>query len=233
MAKGTMHSIKDFLNSIFGDTDFKYAKELAFACVIIALCVGGYYGYRWYNKNQEQAAHQLFARNVEEFEREVEEGKAEGWQNVETLFQLGYDQHSKSSLAPYFLIYKAEAMIRQNKDATKVLEDALNQMPNNSPIKSLYGTKLALMLLDTKTDTQEAEDARNKGIDMLKNIAADTSSTGNDVASYYLGLYYWNNNDMNQAKEVWGKLIDTQKDVQKLGQSPWALLAQEKLGQIV
>jgi predicted negative regulator of RcsB-dependent stress response len=239
MAKNIMQSIGDSISSVFESIfgDFKYIKELLLAIVIIGLAVGGYFGFRWYQSNQEYAVHQLFAHNVEEFERVLEEGKPEDWANIETLFQLGHDQHPKSTFAPLFLLYKAEAMIKQNKDAKSIIADAISALPHNSPVKSLYATKLALMYLDAaqlpEADKQVAIQAHDKGLGMLKDLARDSANKNNDVAAYYLGLYYWNKNDMAQAKEAWQKLVDSQKNVtDKLGQSPWFLLAQEKLNQL-
>jgi len=223
---GIIGTLTSWYDDIFSE---KYAKEFALAVVIVALAAGSYYGYRWWTKNKDEAAHVLFAQNLEEFERMSQEGKAEDWVAIETLFKLGYDQYPKSSLAPYFLIYQSQAQLKQNKfdEALTTLDRAIAAMPGNSPVHGFYQTKAALMRLDSKnTDTHAL------GLEQLRAMTRDEKNLAYDVAAYHLGLYYWTNNDMVNAKEVWQKLIDATRSSEKPGQSPWAAQAQEKLTQI-
>lgn len=212
--------------------EYEYVKQIVIGVGLAAILVGGYYGYRWYTASYEQSAHRLFAQDADEFERVgQEEGKKEDWESVAALFDRGYEEYSKSSLAPYFLMYKAEVMRKQGKTEEEVftaLERALSAMPASSPLVSTYKVKMALMQLDSKSEEQ-----RKAGIDSLTKLAADTKSSGSDAAAYYLGLWYLTQNKAAQAKEVWEKLLDAYKDAKKLGESPWAMLAKEKVTQIV
>lgn len=222
-------AIKNVFQMIYDNTfgDLKYAKQTALAVLAAGIFAAGYYGHRWYRINQEQAAQQLFSHNVEEFERALEEGKKEDWANVESLFKLGYDQYSHSALAPFFLIYQAQAMLKQGKGAQafEAIDQAVHQMNTNSPLADLYKASIALMQIDSNDKAMQ-----EKGITQLQALANTPLSTGYDIASYYLGLYYMSNNDEPKAKEIWQKLINSQKDQPKMGQSPWAKLAQQKLG---
>lgn len=196
---------------------------IGFAVGLILL--GGFYGYRWYRTNQEEIAQRVFSQSVQEYERVLKEGKAQDWASVETLFKIGYSQYSHAALAPFFLVYQAQAMIKQDKtvQAHELLSQAVNAMSPSSVLYPLFKIKLALMTMET--NAQEA-------VAQLQLLADDTSSHFSDAAAYYLGEYYWIHNDHLHAKEAWQKMIDATKTDKKLGQSPWALLAQEKLAQL-
>ncbi len=225
VSKAVKNVFQMIFDSIFGD--LKYGRQAALAVLAVGLMTAGYYGYRWYRINQEQAAQQLFSHNVEEFERALEEGKKEDWANVESLFKIGYDQYSRSALAPFFLIYQAQAMLKQgnNTQAFQTLDKAVQQMDANSPLADVYKASMALMRIDSNDKaTQEA------GVNQLQALANTPTSMGYDIASYYLGLYYMAQNNENKAQEVWQKLIDSQKGQPKMAQSPWAKMAQQKLG---
>jgi predicted negative regulator of RcsB-dependent stress response len=121
-------------------------------------------------------------------------------------------------------LYQAQAMIKQgnNEQAREVLGKAVNAMPSSSDLAPLFNIKMALMNLDSNAPQAVAQ---------LKELATNTSSHFSDAAAYYLGQYYWINNDEKQAKEVWHKMINATQTDKKLGQSPWAQLAQEKMAQ--
>lgn len=213
--------------SIFGPQSSvcRYSKELAIGAIAALALGGAYYGYRWYNAGQEEVAQRMFAQNVQEYDRAVQEGKKEDWASIEAIFKLGYSQYSGSSLAPYFLVYQAQALIKQDKmqEAKEVLDKAVSSMSSSSPLQPLYAMKLALMTMDT--------DAK-AGIDQLQTLANDSSNKFSDAAAYYLGEYYWTHNEGGKAKEVWQKMIETTKTDKKLGQSPWAAMAQTTLEQV-
>lgn len=221
------HTVQSIFENIFGK-NFKYGKEITAAILLVLLATAGYFGYRWYFVHQEEVAQQLFAHNVEEFERVLQEGKKEDWANIESLFKIGYEQYSGTALAPFFLVYQSQAMLKQEKhtEAFEVFEKAVSKMNASAPITGVYKTSLALMRLDSKDQTM-----RDTGVKELIELSKDTQSTSFDIAAYYLGLYYMSMNEDAKAQEVWQKLIDSQKDVAKAGQSPWALMAQQKLGQ--
>lgn len=207
-------------------------KESSHATQILSIALagavvlaGGFYGYRWYRAGQEAVAQRVFSQDVQEYERVVQEGKAEDWASVETLFKIGHGQYANSAFGPFFLVYQAQAMAKQNKaeEARQLVAQAVNAMASSSPLYPLFKIKLALMTMDT--NPQEA-------IAQLELLANDSASHFSDAAAYYLGEYHWIKNDTARAKEVWQKMIDATKTDKKLGQSPWALLAQEKIAQL-
>lgn len=225
--KRMINAATEKISGLFGVQ--KKSSDTTTMAVTIGLVVGlvllgGFYSYRWYRAGQEEVAQRMFSQNVQEYERVMHEGKNEDWASLETLFKLGYNQYSHSVLAPFFLIYQAQAMIKQDKsqEAREVLAKAVDAMSSSSPLYPLFKIKLALITMDT--NAQEA-------VAQLQALANDTASHFNDAAAYYLGEYYWLNNEDAKAKEVWQKMIDATKTDKKLGQSPWASMAQEKLAQ--
>jgi len=212
------HSIQDLL--------VIWSKELIFAAALLLVIAGAYFGYRWHTNNKNQAAHMLFAQNLEELERISQEGNKEDWESVETLFKLGYDQYPKSSLAPYFLIYQGQALLKQGKldEARDIINLAVEKLPSDCPVLGLYKVKVALMGLDSK-----AQSTVDASLEQLQALAKNTELHVQDVAGYHLGLYYWVHNQMAKAQEVWLAMIEAVKTTEKTGQSPWAAKAQEML----
>lgn len=232
--KDVTYAVNTVFSSIFdslvSNKQFRYAKQLSIGLVFMVLLAGAWMGQRWFNAHKEESAYQLFAQNVEEFQRTMQEGRAQDWASVETLFKLGYDQYAGTTVAPYFLVYQAEAMERQGKSLDEVkgvLQRAIKEIPAHSPVLAHYQVKLALIQLDM---TQEQE--QKAGLESLRALAQDTKSIAHDTAAYYLGLYQMTHNETAQAQDTWKKLAESQKDVQKLGQSSWAHLAQQRLEQL-
>ena len=76
--------------------------------------------------------------------------------------------------------------------------------------------------------TDAADDKTvQEGLADLTAIANNKSSGSWDEAAYYLGLYYWEKNDITQAKALWQDLRDMPLDIE--GASPWAARVQAKL----
>jgi len=197
-------------------------KPFAIVAGLVVCATAGFYGYRWHAAQGEQAAQVVFADCMNQL-AQAQEG-TEPWSSVEQFFKMGYEQHSGSKLAPYFLAYQAEALIKQNKlaEAVVVMEKALDTMPKSSPVYGMYATKQALMNIDSN-DAALAQ----KGLEQLQVLAQDTKNLGQDVALYNLGLYYWSKNDLKKAQEVWAGFAALQKEGKDT--SPWAALAEQKL----
>lgn len=197
--------------------------------VAVAIVLGvALFGYGMYNRRYEQASFQLFAQNLEEYERMDQSAKKDDWASIALLFKMGYTQYKSSVLAPLFLAYQAQALLKQNnsQEAIVVMDQAVSGMKKSSPVYGLYKAKLALM----KVDSADAN-IHNEGIALLAELAQDSYNKSSDIAAYYLGLHYWDTKDVAKAKETWEKLVNSMKDSTK-GVSPWAQQAQAKLAQI-
>lgn len=214
-------------NSKSSTGGFKYTKEL-YAGLVIALVIGAAgSGYHWYSHVQEQRAHKILADCMHEYDKAV--SGVQDWSSVEQAFTLGYEKHSGSSLAPYFLAYKADVLIKQNKkdEAVVIFDTMAEQLSVSSPLYNPYMTKRALVKMDM-TD----ELTRKVGLQELTTLANDTTNSHRDMALYYLGLYYWAAQDIKQAQGIWTNLVALQTE-SKESRSPWAVLVETKLLQTV
>src|SRR5207244_3366268 len=73
------------------------------------------------------------------------------WAMVESLFQAGAQAHSRSYLYPYFLLFQADALLKQDKkiDALGVMEKALAAASVKDPLQPLLKLKSALIKIDS------------------------------------------------------------------------------------
>ncbi len=202
---------------------YPYAKEIVVAVVIVAVAAIIFWSYRSYHSHQESSAQIDFAHALESYQA-AQRGGAVTWPQLEILLQSGYEQHKKSSFAPYFLVYQSEAQIKQHKlsEAAGTLEKVLSLMPKDSPLLNLYKTKLALIEMDLPEKQQAA-------VEKLHALAYDKENHFNDYALYYLGLFTENQGQKEEAQKIWKELAESQHNEHRLAQSPWVLLAKEKL----
>lgn len=202
-----------------------YFKEIVSTVLICAGVFGGLYFYRTYQAQQEGAAQLIYAECLSEFERAQKEPAL--WPDVEVAARAGYKRHSGSVLAPYFLALQAQALVRQDKlnESLPVFDQLLAGIPAASPFHYLYKTKAALVKMDI--DAHAAE-----GLSELQALAHDIKNSYKDEALFYLGNHYWFKGELDQAKAAWQSLVEQFGNQAGLGESPWALLAQEKLSQI-
>lgn len=188
-----------------------YLKTGIAAGVVLVVLLGGFYGYRFYTNKRESGAHKALSECIVEFEN-AKTGAAM-WRDVQMALDLGYRQNSNSKLAPYFLTYKAESMQLQGKttEAIETLESALKLMTNKDDFYGLYKAKLALMQLDSADAVMQA-----KGLADLQ-VIAESDNSGKDTALYYLGLYYFDKNDLQNTRKYWQQLVvDGEKENDRL-----------------
>ncbi len=216
-------SVKSQFESARG---YSSAKEISLGIMGALVLVGVVWGYRYYTNQKETAAQIAFAEGMQIYQ-EAMQGKSDAWPQVEMKCTTDYDRYKNSAVAPYFLVIKAEALAQQGKiaQACEMLSDVLAAMPKDSPVLSLYKTKRALMKLDLPDAANQTQ-----GLEELRQLATDKENKSNDVAQYYLGLYYWARNDLATAVNIWKELVASQSS-ERLAISPWASLAQEKLAQ--
>ena len=206
-------------------SDIAYSRELKVIAIIALLICSAGFGYRWYAHSQEQRAYKVFTDCMREYEKAL--ANTAIWSDVEQAFTLGYEKHARSSLAPYFLAYKADVLLKQNKndEAIATFDAMAPQLPSTSPVYAPYMTKRALVKMDSVDAT-----IQKAGLEELTTLANDTRNPQRDMALYYLGLYYWSSQDVKQAQGIWQNLVALQTEQQE-SRSPWASLVQDKLKQ--
>ncbi len=198
-------------------------RTITIALTVIVAALAGYWGYRWWQHKREAAAQKALSECLYAYQ-EALQGKGEStWGNVASLCNVGYDQNSFSTLAPYFEMFNAAALLKKGdrENAIRTMEAAINDLSDHSPFLNLYKTKLALVKLDDEMSAQE-------GLQMIKALAENKNNENRDMALYYLGLYYWTQRNTQDAKVQWKTLVEEFKHA-KIGASPWMAEAREKL----
>lgn len=215
-----MNSIESFLKSNFNfDIKGYFAqKQIRYALIIgsvVVLGAAGFYTYKWYRKGVQQAAQKAFSEAMETYNQALSleyagesvssKEKETIWDEVEIAFKTGYNQNKRSTLAPFFLVYESEALLRQGKidQSYDILSQAVNQMSKKSPYYYLYSIKQALFEIDKKD--------QQKGVARLNELIQDKNNVFKDMAAYYLAEYYWANKDFKKAKELYQSIDVEQK----------------------
>lgn len=219
------HEIIEWINKAFKNSKWMMYVGLVAAIFLTFFILRS--GYHWHTNRVNAAAQQAFSSAMEHFSK-AQSSKTDMWADVAAEFKMGYEQHSSSSLAPYFLAYQAQALLQQGNrhEAITVLETAIKDMSSSSPLFSIYKTQKALIKLDS-----EDGHMREHGLQELIALSQDTKNQHRDEALYYLGLHYMNSGNIAQAQIEWRTLVQA---FPARGQSAsiYADLAQSRLDQI-
>ncbi len=211
----------------------KWQSGLVVFSVTILAISGGYGVYRYSSSLREQRAYKAFAESHDFFEQVLAKDSSANvgesmtlWGEVELAFKSGYAQNSRSSLAPYFLAFQAEALIHQGKlkDAIEVTDRMLGSLKKSSSLFSLYAVKRSLMKLDMPDEISKKE-----GLEELTNLANSEVNLNRDIALYYLGEYFWANNESKKARITWEYLQKMASVGKSPTPSPWFDLVKARL----
>jgi hypothetical protein len=204
----------------------KYGRYVLIVLIALGIILGLRMGYRWYDIKRNEAAQRAFSQAVAQFDH-AQQATVDTWSEVAMAFKLGYEHHSSSSLAPYFLAFQAQALMRQghHREALDLL-DSLEKQGVSTQFASLYTIQKALIKLD-----QEDATLQEQGLQELLAIVQDTKNPHRDEALYYLGFYYWSRGDLARAKAEWQLLVQLFPAHGQAG-SAYAAQAQVRLNQI-
>lgn len=204
----------------------RFFREIAVVLVIVVVTIFAVWGYRAYRLRKEAAEQIALAQGIQAC-HEAETGETIQWEQAELLLQNGYEQHKHGKLAPFFLVFMADAQVKQNKlaEAVATMKEAIEALPSDSPFIDLYKIKYVLMRKDLPDEVDQ-----DAGLADLRTLAYAQENHNRDCALYYLGLHYWLLNDLAQAKTIWQELTELVTTYEKgFGVSPWGKLAQAKL----
>lgn len=234
MARHTMFNLSDHLSVYKGSV--KISKSLlcvlqgAFLAVIVGICA---FGYRWYSTHRAQLAQKQFSDGVKEYTNAVTgQPGHQNWSMLGALFELGAQEYGKTSLAPFYLGYQADALVKNDQlaDATTVMTRAATALPTNSDFYYSYALKQALMSIDVaEAAGVSPEDAERNLLD----LAYNKNNPQRDAALFYLGRYYLAKNNPAQAREVLTELTHAFPERETSGASPWVKEAESLLKRIV
>lgn len=204
-----------------------YLKHIIIAVLGLIIAGGTLLMYRWYVSYRERASQRIFTQYVDEYRRAYQQNA--GWEAVEDLFQLGADQQSNSYLHPYFLIFQADALIKEDKKeaALVTLEKAVNALDASDAVAPLFKMKYALLQIDMPDEATQQVGLKN-----LISLTQDETNKFRDAAQFFLGDYYWAQGNIQEAQNVWNALVQAQQDADISTVSPWAQRAHQKLAQI-
>ncbi len=198
-------------------------KNVMRVVALVAFLVVLFFARKLWMINREQSAQYDFSALMTEFET-VSHEKDPQWSSLLEKFETQYKKHSSSSLLPYYLGYKVQILLAQDKkeEALVALDKMITDL-SGSPLIALYEMERALIQLDV-------DDAKLNeiGLDTLKTLAQDKDNMHRDGAQYYLGRYYWANNQVADARAIWQQLVDEQRD-EKMAPSPWVDQVQQQL----
>ncbi len=215
-------------------------EDKTFTLLLLAVLVAlggwwGYKGYRFMRERSTQKAHMAFVDAYDAYQqalaRQVSpqtkpEEYAEVLEQAEVDLKQADIHYKRSVFAPFFKMLLANIEIQKNdrEAGLRTMNEGLKQLGSTSPYYGLYDIAYALMLLDSKDPLQ--------GVVRLEKIANDAAHINQDMACYYLGLYYAAHGEIEKAIAYWKlviAMVPSQETVSARAQSPWIKLAQAQL----
>jgi tetratricopeptide (TPR) repeat protein len=230
------HYLAMAIESVKKDRELQLYLVIGFLALIVG---GGYYGYRWYAIGRAEKAQQAYAASLEVYQQafatQFMAPQATGdqhslWEQVEVDARHALEQYGHSSYAPFFTAFLAQSLFYQGKrdEALATMRTAVMGMRNDTGYRGLYHMTYDLMLLDGTIAQQKV------ALEDLEKIADDATSGVQDMALYYLGVYYGITGDHARS-------VDYLKRAQQLpvvhpelpaAQSPWQKRAAMKLSEL-
>jgi hypothetical protein len=181
-----------------------------------------WWGYSSYRESVNERAQQSLAIQLEAFERtrDDQNANAQAWAVIANMFERSYKEHASSDLAPFFMVFQAEALLRSGDrpQAIVLLDTAVRAMGKKAPLYWLYATKLGVVRLDS-----DQNDVHEQGKKDLMALAENGRNPHRGLAWYYLWHHAWVFHDTQMADLAMTKLQAFQRQGSQLG-----MLAKEK-----
>lgn len=160
-----------------------------------------FFGYRWYKLHQEYKAQHLMEQCVLEYQKALANNDL--WPNVIELFEYAYVRCQGTSAAPFLKLYKIDAMSRggNHEEALHEWDTLLQGLPDESSLRPLFSMKHVLMQLDSSLPEMQSV-----GLRFLHELAQDGQQMFSDHALFYLGCWYWDHDELQEAQTLWRRL---------------------------
>lgn len=188
--------------------------------------------YRWNRVRYEREAQREFAGCLKEYTNTLTAQTGhQNWNMIVGLFELGAQKYRNTSLAPFFIAYQAQALIKNNQlsEAAVTMDRAVSLLDLSHDFYYVYALKAALMHLDLE---QESSLPTEKIERMISTLAENKNNKQRDQALYYLGRYCLAKGDNIRAREALQQLSAMTSD-NPHEKSPWAEQAQYLLKQVI
>lgn len=220
----TMHSMWNTVSDYCAE---KIQLKGLILVVLFAGCGAAlYFGYRWYDTRKQVDAQFAFGVLLDQYNAASEQDGAD-FTSFANEFARGYEDHKNTVLAPYFLSFQADSLIKAgNKSEALAVVDKAVQTQSSPSFVNLFKTKRALLALDGADKEREKQ-----ALDELQLLAQDDTNSHRDYALYNLGMYHWVNDNVEAARVAWQELVNMQTG-NVFSDSPWAALVADQLQSI-
>lgn len=194
----------------------KIAQSVFFIILITFIIFAGYFGYKQYIFKKEAVAQQSLAYVMTLFEDYSKSAQISQDLNIINEIKKAQEEHKNSSLASYFsiLLSKVYAQEEKTSESLQALEDGI-ELAKDSLTENMLKTNYALLMLDSNDS-----ELQKNGLATLKELIEDKENPIRDIAQFYLGKYFWINNDLQAAKIIWQEFLDEQAE-HRMSPSPF------------
>ena len=160
----------------------RYMRYALYGFVGALLLGAMFLGRSWYIASRERAAEKDLSAYITQYYNAMGAEQPQ-WAQVASLFEVGYTQHSSSYVAPYFLMYQADALLQQGSidEALKIMNTALQISSESAPFYQLMRTKYYLTILDVPEHPD-----RDLALTTLYEIGSDKTNSFFEIALFYL-----------------------------------------------
>ncbi len=181
------------------DKAIAYKKYVLGGVAGIAIAVVAGVGFNWYWQASQEAAQKDFFELLSAYEVPGDQK----WATVEKEYRHAYERNKRAGIGPMFRVYQADALAALGKqdEAISMLEEVIRSIASRE-LQDFMKLKLALMKLDSKQPAVQKD-----GLVALKAIAENSNQAANEAGLYYLGYFFFAQNDMAQAKNYWQQLM--------------------------
>lgn len=195
--------MKEAVMSLVHERRFWIAVTVLAASTGIALL--GWWGYRTFSMARDRRAQLALVEQLDRLDGVRANVNADpiSWEALEVGFGRGYIEHSASSMAPFFLVFQADALAHmgQHDEALKVLDKAVERMTPRTDVYYLYATKRAVMRLDSSDEKIGAQGKRE-----LLDLAQTAGNSSQGLAWYHLLEYAIVHRDEELRKLAYNKI---------------------------
>lgn len=208
----------------------KYAKQCAIGAGVVVACgIAGWYVMQERKDFRQKATSALF-ETLQEYQEAERTSKDAAWSDVDMAVTNGASSFASTGVAGYFNALQSDVDQRKGDAAAArvAMHSAADVLPGVDPVKDLYAISAARMDLE-QGDAQVQE----KAVRTLQSYAHNAQSYYQDMAQYYLGVWYMEHGNNKDAHALLSELIKAQEKFEgKDEYSPWAQAAREIIDQV-
>jgi predicted negative regulator of RcsB-dependent stress response len=222
------------------DMIFGYAKDIskdkstlttAIIVFIGVLAISGYFLHGWYSARVQSSAQLAFSESLDVFNQSLMkdltavEKKDNDWDESDLAFKTAYDHNKHAKISPFYLVYQAQSLAREGdvERAVEHLDRAISDFSRDVHFLNLFKITKNLILFNGSLEQKQ------NALDQMKALSDDKDNPLRDMALYYLGEYYYAENDIVSAKDAFQRGLELEFKNELGIESPWVNLCKEKI----